>query len=106
MVDFKNGDKVTVTSFKATVQGYHGATATWHVTDDEFGYNYYIFDKRLVKDLPYDDGRQYIDKDGDRVTFRATGYNGGPGWQLESGSVQDADWPARPLRPIGDEITE
>ena len=109
MARFKPGDRVRVKEFTGTVIHHHDSTITWQIRADDTNDNHYIFDSRLEKikpPLPYIDGKKYIDYDGDVVTFRATGDDGAPGWEVKSGYVNSIGWARRPLLLIGAEITE
>lgn len=114
MTEFKAGQKVRVKAFDATVEGYHGGTGTTHVVDDS-GYNHYVYEFKLETVLPYEDGQLYVDADGDRFVFYATGGPSGPGWQYagngsgkSTGTIRDLSYARRPLRKLdlGPEIAE
>lgn len=102
------GQKVIVSTFPATVQKFHSDTATWHVhvTDDN-GNSHYLWDTQLTPVLPYVDGQEYIDSDGDQLIFQSAGYYGGPGWRSGGSThVYGLSSAKRPLRLVGPEIEE
>lgn len=105
MTEFREGQRVRV-SFEATVLEPHAHDFCVKVYSEKLNYSY-VHPDDLQKILPYTDGVEYLDADGELLTFRATGRSGGPGWQKRmNGYVNSESYARRPLRPLGDEIEE
>lgn len=84
MRTFKTGQIVTVKSFTATVgEPWDNHTACVQVVDSGGNYHY-VFETQIEKPLPFTDGESYVDADGDILIFRATGREGGPGWEKKT----------------------
>lgn len=104
MTEFKRGQKVRV-SFEATVVETDAHDQCVQVVTP--GAHSYVHPTLLELILPYEDGKEYIDADGERLTFCANTRAGGPGWrQAGSTYVAGPAYAKRPLRPVGDEIEE
>lgn len=105
MTEFREGQRVRV-EFEATVVEQDAYDQCVKVYARDLNYSY-VHPSQLQKLLPYENGKEYIDADGEILTFRATGRAGGPGWQKGlNGYVNSESYARRPLRPLGDEIEE
>lgn len=108
MTEFREGQKVRV-SFEGAVVD---PESRWYdqcvkvYSTGSLNYSY-VHPDELQKVLPYTDGKEYVDADGEILTFTATGRSGGPGWrQGGTGYVSSEGYARRPLRPVGEEIQE
>jgi hypothetical protein len=102
----KDGDKVTVAAFEATVVRANAVSYTVEVMADD-GSISFIALTRIVKKLPFEDGKTYMDLGGVVYTFNASGPGDGF-WTRPGGPDYVLSYPTRPLKPVtvGDAISE
>lgn len=104
----KVGTRVTVPAFDATVMHSSVEDASYCTelrTVD--GYTAYVFYTQLELKPPYEVGKVYLDADGEKLEFVKSPVNGKYGWRTPGGThTSHYDFAARPLRLLGDEISE